>query len=135
MGLFKQLMVFGKTGLQGLPTRVTLSLWVFSRQGATGVPLFTTWDPVAGSGRAPIPGNISGRSRPRNNTQCSCNAVGRPPGQRWILERGLRVGSGYAALLAHAGGALYGTELGLVTSKRVGLAFSCIRESHVQPKT
>ena len=27
MGLFKQLMIFGKTGLQGLPTRVTLSLW------------------------------------------------------------------------------------------------------------
>ena len=32
-----------KTGLQGLPTRVTLSLWAYSRQGATGVPLFTTW--------------------------------------------------------------------------------------------
>ena len=61
-GLFKQIMIFVKTGLQGLPTRVTLSLWAFSRQGATGVPLFTTWDPVAGSGRAPIPGNISGRS-------------------------------------------------------------------------
>ena len=66
--------------------------WAFSRQGATGVPLFTTWDPVAGSGRAPIPENISGRSRPRNNTQCSCSAVGRPLGRRWILERGLRVG-------------------------------------------
>ena len=62
MGLFKQLMIFGKTGLQGLPTRVTLFLWAFSRQGATGVPLFTTWDSVAGSGRAPIPENISGRS-------------------------------------------------------------------------
>jgi len=61
MGLFKQLMIFGKTGLQGLPTRVTLFLWAFSRQGATGVPLFTTWDSVAGLGRAPIPGNISGR--------------------------------------------------------------------------
>ena len=45
-------MIFGKTGLQGLPPRVTLSLWVFSRQGATGVTLFTTWDPVADSGRA-----------------------------------------------------------------------------------
>jgi hypothetical protein len=88
MGLFKQLMIFGKTGLQGLPTPVTLSLWAFSRQGATRVPLFTTWDSVAGSGRAPIPGNISGQSRPRNNTQCSRSAVGRPPGQRWT---GLRV--------------------------------------------
>ena len=30
-------------------------------------------------------------------------------------------GSGYAALLAHAGGVLYGTELGSVILKRVGL--------------
>ena len=30
-------------------------------------------------------------------------------------------GSGYAAILAHAGGVLYGTELGSVTLKRVGL--------------
>jgi hypothetical protein len=50
-------MIFGKTGLQGLPTWVSLFLWVFSRQGATGVPLFTTWDSIAGLGRAPIPGN------------------------------------------------------------------------------
>ena len=64
MGLLKQLMIFGKSGLQGLPTRVALFLWAFSRQGATGVPLFTTWDSVAGSGRAPIPENISGRSGP-----------------------------------------------------------------------
>ena len=35
---------------------MTLFLWAsgFSRQGATGVPLFTTWDSVAGSGRAPL---------------------------------------------------------------------------------
>jgi hypothetical protein len=51
MGLLKQLMIFGKPGLQGLPTRVALFLWAFNRQGATGVPLFTTWDSVAGSGR------------------------------------------------------------------------------------
>jgi hypothetical protein len=62
MGLLKQLMIFGKPGLRGLPTRVALFLWAFSREGVTGVPLFTTWDSVAGSGRAPIPGNISGRS-------------------------------------------------------------------------
>ena len=62
MGLLKQIMIFGKTGLQGLPTRVALFLWAFSRRGATGVPLFPTWDSVAGSGRAPIPENISGRS-------------------------------------------------------------------------
>ena len=75
MGILKQLMIFGKPGLQGLPTRVALFLWAFSRQGATGFPLFTTWDSVAGSGRAPIPGNISGRSRSRNNTQCSRSLV------------------------------------------------------------
>ena len=92
---------------------------------ATRVPLFTTWDSVAGSGRAPIPGKISGRSRPRNNTQCFRSAVGGPPGQRWILERGLRVG----ALLAHAGGVLYGTELGSVTLKRVGLFCSPTKHS------
>ena len=39
MGILKQLMIFGKPGLQGLPTRVALFLWAFSRQGATGVPI------------------------------------------------------------------------------------------------
>ena len=39
MGLFKQVMIFGKTALQGLPTRVTLSLWAFSRQGLQGPPI------------------------------------------------------------------------------------------------
>ena len=34
----------------------------------------------------------------------------------------------YAALLAHAGGALYGTELGLVTFKRIG--FFCFPIKH-----
>jgi hypothetical protein len=75
MGFFKQLMIFGKTGLQGLPARVTLSLWAFSRQGAIGVPLSTTLDPVAGSGRAPIPGNISGRSRPEMGLTQAQNSV------------------------------------------------------------
>jgi hypothetical protein len=69
MGLLKQLMIFGKTGLQGLPTRVTLPLRAIQPTRGYWVPLFTTWDSVAGSGRAPIPGNISGRSRPRLNTQ------------------------------------------------------------------
>ena len=45
MGFLK--MIFGNSGLLGLPTRVTLFLWAFSRQGATGVPLFTIWDSVA----------------------------------------------------------------------------------------
>jgi len=38
MGLFKQLMIFGKTGLQGLPTRVTLFLWAFVDKGLLGSP-------------------------------------------------------------------------------------------------
>jgi len=109
MGLFKQLMIFGETGLQGLPTRVTLSLWAFSRQGATGVPLFTTWDPVAGSGRAPIPGNISGRSpgsilshlglgppRDRDLGKLDLSSAG-------VWERDYGWGSGYAAILARLG--------------------------------
>ena len=37
-------------------------------------------------------------------------------------------GSGYAAILAHAGGALYGTELGSVTLKRIG--FFCFPIKH-----
>ena len=37
----------------------SLSLW--STRGYW-VPLFTTWDSIAGLGRAPIPENISGRS-------------------------------------------------------------------------
>ena len=141
MGLFKQLMIFGKTGLQGLPTRVNLSLWAFSRQGASGVPLFTTWDSVSGSGRAPIPGNISGRSDPGSELShlvlaCHCSAKPeRPrPGEVWTwaaMDSGSRItggGSGYAALLAHAGGALYGTELGSVTLKRI--SFFCFPNKH-----
>jgi hypothetical protein len=38
-------------------------------------------------------------------------------------------GSGYAAHLAHAGGVLYGTELGSVTLKRVGLFCFPIKHS------
>ena len=34
-------------------------------------------------------------------------------------------GSGYAAILAHAGGVLYGMELGSVTLKRIG--FFCFQ--------
>ncbi len=44
MGLLKQLMIFGKSGLQGLPTRVALPLRDIQlrlSKGATGVPLFT----------------------------------------------------------------------------------------------
>ena len=113
-------------------------VWAFSRQGATGVPLFTTWDSVASSGRAPIPGNISGRSRPRLNTQSSMywsrdRDLGRlDQGSAGVWEGdygwGVRF-DGYAALLAHAEGVLYGTELGLVTLKRVGLFCFPIKHS------
>jgi hypothetical protein len=42
------------------------------------------------------------------------------------MDSGRRItggGSGYAAILAHAGGVLYGTELGSVTLKRIGFLF------------
>jgi hypothetical protein len=67
MGFLKQLMIFGESGLQGLPTRVALPLRdvrLRLSKGATGVPLFTIWDAVAGPGRTLMPGNNSDRSRP-----------------------------------------------------------------------
>ena len=53
-------------------------------------------------------------------------------GWTWAMDSGSRVtggGSGYAAILAHAGGVLYGTELGSVTLKRVGLFCFPIKHS------
>jgi len=47
------------------------------------------------------------------------------------MDSGRRItggGSGYAALLAHAGGVLYGMELGSVTLKRMG--FFCFPIKH-----
>ena len=91
-----------ETWLQGLPTRVAGSqasspghritgpgIRLRLSKGATGVPLFTTWDSVAGPGRTPRPGNNSGRRQP--GFTC-CAGSGRPPGRRWILDGGLRVG-------------------------------------------
>jgi hypothetical protein len=53
-------MIFGKSGLQGLPTRlafplrdIQIRLSKVQKKGATGVPLFTIWDSVAGPGRTP----------------------------------------------------------------------------------
>ena len=40
MGILKQLMIFGKPGLQGLPTRVALFLWAFKpTRGYWGPPI------------------------------------------------------------------------------------------------
>ena len=60
------MVLFGKSGLQGPPTRVALLLRVIQvrlSQWGYWVPLFTIWDPVADPGRTPMPGNNSGRSR------------------------------------------------------------------------
>ena len=38
MGLLKQLMIFGKSGLPGLPTRVVLFLWALADKGLLGFP-------------------------------------------------------------------------------------------------
>ena len=62
--------LFGKSGLQGLPTRVALPLRDIQlrlSQWGYWVPLFTIWDSVAGPGRTPMPGNNSGRSRAGNS--------------------------------------------------------------------
>jgi hypothetical protein len=61
LGLLNQLMIVGElwtTGASHAGDSFSLSL---GRRGATGFPLLTTWDSVAGLGRAPIPENISGR--------------------------------------------------------------------------
>jgi hypothetical protein len=51
-----------------------------------------------------------------------------------VWERDYGWGSGYAVILAHAGGALYGTELGLVTLKRIGFfCFPIKLSTHTQP--
>jgi len=130
MGLLKQLMIFGKSGLQRLPTRVALFPWAYSRQGATGFPLLTTWDSVAGLGRAPIPENISGRKltrvlnsagsvlvhlryvtkRPRTGEGCD-------PGNSGVWDRDYGWGVRVHRHLAHVEWVLYGTELGSVTLK------------------
>jgi hypothetical protein len=96
MGLLKQLMIFGKTGLQGLPTRVTLpfrAIHCGCPKGLLGPPTqnMGPCGRLGDSRRTPIPENISGRSRSRHNTQCFLSAVGRPPGQRGILGQGLLV--------------------------------------------
>ena len=96
MGLLKQLMIFGKSGLQGLPTRVALPLRDIQlrlSKGATGVPLFTTWDSVAGPGRTPRPGNNSGDEGLR------VGGPGRPPCWRTLKEsRNLTEGLGSVSL-------------------------------------
>jgi len=99
-----------------------------SRKGATGVPLFTTWVSVAGLGRAPIPGNISGRSRPRKILSVLvAQLVGRL-GSDGFWDQDYGWGVRVRRHLAHAGGALYGTELGSVTLKRIG--FFCFPIKH-----
>jgi hypothetical protein len=69
MGLLKQLMIFGKSGLQGLPLRVALFLWAFSRQGATGVPLFTLGEGLLVGGPGTPPFGARGRSSVRYGTR------------------------------------------------------------------
>ena len=51
------------------------------------VPLFRIWDPVAGPGRTPMPGNNSGLRQ-----TLAIEPRYRPPGQRGILSRGLQRG-------------------------------------------
>ena len=102
------------------------------RQGATGFPLLTTWDSVAGLGRAPIPENISGRKltrvlnsagsvlvhlryvtkRPRTGEGCD-------PGNSGVWERdygwGVRVRRPFGA--RGMSSVRYGTRLGDLKNK------------------
>ena len=57
--------LFGKSGLQGLPTRGALlrDIQLHLSQWGYWVPLITIWDPVAGPERTPKPGNNSGLSQ------------------------------------------------------------------------
>ena len=65
LGILNQLMIVGErwtAGASHAGDSFSLSL---GRRGATGFPLLTSWDSVAGLGRAPIPENISGRKLTR----------------------------------------------------------------------
>ena len=100
LGLLNQLRIVGElwtAGASHVGDSFSLSL---GRRGATGFPLLTTWDPVAGLGRAPIPENISGRKLTQvlNSVgsvlvqQETADWGGMKPRQLWILGQGLRVG-------------------------------------------
>ena len=61
LGLLNQLMIVGELWTAGASNAGDSFSPSVGRRGATGFLLLTTWDPVAGLGRAPIPENISGR--------------------------------------------------------------------------
>jgi len=65
-------------------------------KGASGVLLFTTWDSVAGSGRTPIPGNISGHTRLLPG--CPCRQSAAQPLQTTALARQMPTGADVAAV-------------------------------------
>jgi len=91
MGLLKQLTIFGKSGLQGLPTRVTLPLRDIRPQ--CGCPKGLLGSPYSQHGTL-----WQARGGPQyleTFRACPIRAIvpqHRPPGQRWILGGGLRVG-------------------------------------------
>jgi hypothetical protein len=132
MGLFKQLMIFGKTGLQGLPTRVTLFLWAFSRQGATvhnmGFCSRLGESPNTWKHFGPEPTQVLNSVISVLLRQETATWGGLDLGSAGVWRGITGGGSGYAGILAHAGGALYGTELGSVTLKRIG--FFCFPIKH-----
>ena len=143
MGLFKQLMIFGKTALQGLPTRVTLfSLGLSADKGLLGSPFFyspimihnmgscgrlgespNTWKHF-GSEPKPYFCAFLSRKEPTQARNSVISVLLRQETVTWggwtwaAMDSGTRItggGSGHAAHLAHAEGVLYGTELGSVT--------------------
>jgi hypothetical protein len=119
------------------PTRVTLSLWAFSRQGATGVPLSQHGILWQARGEPQYLETFRAGADPGSILShlglCTPRPRDRDLGRLDLgMDSGSRItggGSGYAAHLAHAGGVLYGTELGSVTLKRVGLFCFPIKHS------
>jgi hypothetical protein len=97
MGLLKQFMIFGKSGLQGLPTRVTLPLRDIRLQRSKG--LLGSPSAIHNMGLCSRPGpgedpNTWKHFGPEPTRIRAIEPQHRPPGQRWILGQGLRVGPG-----------------------------------------
>jgi hypothetical protein len=80
MGLLKQLKIFGKSGLQGLPTRVTLPLRDIRLRLSKGATDIHNMGLCSRPGEDPNTWKHFGPEPIR-----AIEPQHRPPGQRWIL--------------------------------------------------
>ena len=123
-----------KVGITGFPTTINLSC-LFVPMSAS-VPHVS--EPCERMALVPSPHTFRAGADP--GSELSHLGLASPrardlgrfgPGRRLCLGPVTGItggGSGYAAILAHAGGVLYGTELGSVTLKRIG--FFCFPIKH-----